>query len=236
MKTKLAMMALVAFLTVVGKNVIADEQKRNVEPFSEISLRVSGNLFLKQGDKQSIEIDAKASTLNDIITEVKDRKLIIRFPNKNLLWKDFDPGKIIIYVTVPEINALNVSGSGDIICEDGINSRIIDLSVSGSGDIKLDGLKSEQVKAVVSGSGDVVIKGSDTATDLSVTISGSGNFNSLDFPAEDVNIKVSGSGNSTVHAKNKLTAKVAGSGEVRYRGKPLVDQSVVGSGSVKRID
>ncbi|MDX9882763.1 MAG: head GIN domain-containing protein [Prolixibacteraceae bacterium] len=219
-----------------GTNVNAEGRERKVDPFSEISLRVPGDLFLTQGDRQHIEIVAKPTALDEILTEVKEDKLIIRFPGKNYVWKDFESGKIVIYVTVPEINALSVSGSGDIICEDGIKTRMLDLAVSGSGNIKLQGLRAEQLKVAISGSGDVVIRGNETATDLSVAISGSGNLKALDFPVEDALVKVAGSGNCTLHAKNRLTVKVAGSGTVKYRGAPQVDKTVIGSGSVANIE
>ncbi|HBL76551.1 MAG: hypothetical protein A2W90_00585 [Bacteroidetes bacterium GWF2_42_66] len=236
MKTLLASLVIFSFFIFSGNKANAEGRERNVDPFSGISLRVPANLFLSQGDKQHIEIVTKASALDEIITEVKEGKLIIRFPNKNYVWKDFESGKIVIYITVPEINALSVSGSGDIIGEDGIKTRMLDLAVSGSGDINLQELQAEQLKVTISGSGDVAIKSNETATDLSATISGSGNLKALDFPVEDALIKVAGSGTCSVYVKNKMTVKVAGSGNVKYRGTPQIDKTVLGSGSVSNIE
>ncbi len=236
MKTILTWLAIFSLCIFSANKANAEGRERNVAPFSGISLRVPGDLYLTQGDKQNIEIVAKPSTLEQIITEVKEGKLIIRFPNKNYVWKDFESGKIVIYVTVPEINELSISGSGNIIGEDGLQSKILDLAVSGSGNINIQELKAEQVKVTVSGSGDIIIKGNETATDLSAAISGSGNLKALDFAVEDALIKVSGSGNCSVYAKNKLTVKVAGSGNVKYRGNPQTDKTVVGSGSISNID
>ncbi len=207
-------------------------ETREVSAFSEIALRVPAKLYLKQGEKQSIEIVGKESALEDIITEVKDRQLVIRFPSKNYVWKDFTPGKIEIFVTVPEINALSVAGSGDLINEGEISSRILDLQVSGSGKLVLDDLKAERVKAMISGSGDLDLAGSGKAVDLSVTISGSGNFKGLGFASDDVNVKISGSGDAFVHAANALKIRIAGSGDVNYKGNPSIDQSILGSGKV----
>ena len=236
MKTILASLILFSLCAFSTSHANAEGQERKVDPFSEISLRVPGNLILAQGDKQNVEIVAKNSVLDKIITEVKDRKLTIRFPSKDYIWRDIESGKIVIYVTVPEINALAVSGSGDIVAEDAIKSRILDLTVSGSGDINLGELTAEQVKVAISGSGDITIKGNETATDLSVAISGSGKLKALDFPVEDALVKVAGSGDCSVYVKNKLTAKVAGSGNVKYRGKPQIDKAVTGSGSISSIN
>lgn len=232
MKTRL--MTIVTLIALVfAINTKADNVERDVPSFSEISLRVPAKLHVEQGKTQSVEIVAKSSTLEELITEVKGRELIIRFSAKNYLWKDFTPGKIEIFITVPEVNALSVSGSGDIINDGPIETRILDLAVSGSGDILLDDLKAERVKASISGSGNIRISGNGTAEDLSVNSSGSGNFKGIDFNAQDVKVKLAGSGNAEVSAVKNLNVRAAGSGNVTYKGNPLIDQSVVGSGRVK---
>ncbi len=232
MKTKFTAILTLIVIVLGLQQVQAQGEKREVPAFSAISLRVPGKLYLKQGEKQSVEIVAKASALEDIITEVKDRQLIIRFPTTSYVWKDFTPGKIEIYVTVPEITGLAVAGSGDIINDGEINSRIIDLAISGSGRLFMKDLKAERVKVAISGSGDVEAAGSGKAVDLSIAISGSGNYKGLDFAAEDVNVKIAGSGDAFVYATNSLKVRTAGSGDVKYKGNPSTDQSIVGSGKV----
>lgn len=233
MKTKLttAFFLLVSVLT--GIQVQADNETRKVDPFSEISLRIGATVHLEQGPQKDIEIVAKPSTLEELITEVKDGKLIIRFPAKNYLWNTFQPGDITIYITTPEIKGLGVSGSGDILADEGIKTKILDMAISGSGNIKLSELSAERVKAAISGSGDVVVSGKTTAQDLSVTISGSGDFKGLNYSAEDVTVKIAGSGNAEVEASKNLYIRLAGSGNVTYKGNPMIDQSIAGSGSVK---
>lgn len=233
MKTKLATVLLLFTFILTVIKVQAEEQSRKVDPFTEISLRVGAKLHLEQGPKQNLEIVAKPSAMEEIITEVKDGKLIIRFPNKNYFWSTFNPGDITIYVTTPEINELGVLGSGDIIAEDEIRTKIIDLAVSGSGNIKLSELTAERVKTTISGSGDIVLAGKETAQDLSVTISGSGSFKGLDYNADDVTVKIVGSGDVNVEANNNLYVRQAGSGNVTYKGNPMIEQSVTGSGKVR---
>ena len=233
MKTKLASVFFLFAFVLTGIQVQADEQTRKVDHFNEISLRISGNVHLTQGEKQTLEIIAKPSTLDEIVTEVKDGKLIIRFPNKDYFWKTFQPGEITINITTPEIKGLAVSGSGNIIAENEIKTKILDLAVSGSGNIKLSELSAERVKSAISGSGDIVVAGKTAAQDLSITISGSGNFKGLDYSADDVSVKIAGSGNSSFEAIKNLYVRIAGSGNVTYKGKPSIDQSVAGSGSVK---
>ncbi len=228
---------LMIFVTIIGLFVSvqakADTETRELPSFSEISVRIPAKVYVEQGDEQSVEVVAKTSTMEEIITEVKGRELVIRFAAKNYLFKSFTPGKIEIYITVPEIDALSLSGSGNIENDGPIESRILDLSVSGSGDILLNDLKANRVKATISGSGNIKIEGDGEADDLSVNLSGSGNFRGVGFETTDVLVKIVGSGSADVHAVKNLNARLAGSGSVKYKGNPLVDQGIVGSGRVK---
>lgn len=234
MKTRLALFLLVAAIF-IGTKTFAEEQTRKVDSFTEISLRIGAKVHLEQGAKQNLEIVAKASTLEQIITEVKDGKLIIRFPNKDYFWKTFQPGEITIYITTPEISGLGVSGSGDIIAENTIKTRVLDLGVSGSGNIRLSDLAAQQVKGTISGSGDIVLAGKNAAEDLSIAISGSGSLKALEYLADNVSVKVAGSGDVSIEAVKTLYVRIAGSGNVMYKGNPQIDQSIAGSGKVKNV-
>ena len=233
MRTKQLFITLFTLLTVFSFPATAENKLRELPPFSEISLQISGTIYLEQGDIQSVRIEAKEDTEEEIITEVKGRRLIIRFKGNNLLRRSINPGKVDIYITVPGIDALSVTGSGNIKCQP-IDSRILDLAVNGSGDIFLSQLNSERVRAVISGSGNISINGGNT-NEFAANISGSGNLKAPDFEAVNVDTRLSGSGNCTVHAQKTLKARVSGSGNILYKGNPLIDSAVSGSGRLKKL-
>nr|WP_319272096.1 head GIN domain-containing protein [uncultured Draconibacterium sp.] len=234
MKTRVLLFSLFVMGLFIASTVQAEEETRDVSSFSEISLRIPATVHLEQGSPQSVRIEAKQSTLEDIITEVNGSKLVIRFPGKSIFQRNYKPGKIDIYISVPDVSGLGISGSGDILADE-IEARIIDLAVSGSGNIKIDELTSEKVKGAISGSGNITIESDGVADELSVSISGSGNFKADRFEAEDVTVSTSGSGNCNVNSNGSLKARIAGSGSVYYKGSPRVDSSVAGSGKVKSM-
>ena len=232
MNTKLFVLGLIFFFTGTQLLIAQKNQIRDVSAFSEISLKVDANVHLKQGSTQLIELNGRATTLEKLVTEVKERKLVIRYQNESKFSK-WKPGPVDIYVTMPQVDALVVSGSGSIVSEGIIESRILDLIISGSGNIKLGDLKSEKVSAKVSGSGNLSLSGTKLAAELKALISGSGNLKAIDFPTDNVDMKVSGSGNCWVNASKKLVANLLGSGNVIYRGNPAVETTILGSGKVK---
>ena len=234
MKIRILMLSLLVAGIFATGSVKAEEQTRDVSTFSAISLRVPGKLYLKQGKTQSVRIEAKESVIDDIITEISGNKLIIRFPNKTIFKKSFNPGKIEIYITVPDVDELGISGSGDIISDD-LEARILSLAISGSGNINIGNLDSKKVKGSISGSGNINIEHGGVAEELTVSISGSGNCNAAGFEADDVTVNTSGSGNCNVQSNGSVKARIAGSGSVFYKGNASIDASVAGSGRVKKM-
>jgi hypothetical protein len=233
MKTRILFIAIL-FLGITFNTVRAEGEIRKLPTFSEISFGISGTLHLEQGAVQSVRVVAKSSDLNELVTEVKGRSLIVRFRNNNFFWRSFNRGKVDIYVTVPDIHALSVSGSGKIIAGENIKSPALDIAVSGSGNISLNNLESKRVKAAISGSGNIHVR--DGRTDeLFVSVSGSGNMRAQEFRANHVETKISGSGNCNIHAHNTLKARVTGSGSVSYKGSPQIESAVTGSGRLKKL-
>jgi hypothetical protein len=226
----LSFVFLLGFL--ISKPMFAEEETREMSPFSKISLKIEAKVYIEQDDEQTVRIVAEEETLKQLVTEVKSRSLVIRYPNTNM-FKKWNPGKVEIYITVPDVDAMDVSGSGDIIVEE-LKSRILDLTVSGSGNIEIEELKSETLNVTVSGSGKIKIEEGDKIEALKIRTSGSGQFDAGEMEANKVDVVTSGSGNSYVFSNGEIKARIAGSGNVYYTGNPAIDSSVAGSGGVKK--
>ncbi len=235
MKTRFTIFTLLLVGVLTSTSLFAEKVTRKVATFSEVVLRIDAQVYIEQGDVQHVEIGAKSSTLDELITEVKGRALIIRFPNKIIFRSDFKPGPIEIHITIPDIDKLSISGSGNIFAP-GVKSRIIDLAVSGSGDIVIDELTANRVSATISGSGNIIIKhGGNVAEELKAAISGSGNIKAKNFEATNVVVHTAGSGSCYITSNGTIKARIAGSGNVNYKGNPSIDSSVAGSGRVREL-
>lgn len=105
MKTTFATL-IAALVMLVSFQAKAETEIRELASFSEISLRIPAKVYLEQGKKQSVEIVAKSSTMEEIITEVKGRQLVIRFAAKNYLWKSFTLGKSKFSLPFPRLMQL----------------------------------------------------------------------------------------------------------------------------------
>ncbi|WP_297763608.1 head GIN domain-containing protein [uncultured Muriicola sp.] len=199
------------------------------------SIAVSGwfDVELIEGAEGAIIMKGEENLLEYIITEVKDGKLVVK-PEKgvNLQPSSWKSGTISVTIPVEEINAVSMSGSGDLVGKTVLKASDFKTSMSGSGDLSLD-LEVQDLEVKVSGSGDMDLKGS--TNNLEVQISGSGDVNAYGLSANNVSAIVSGSANIEVTANTSLKARVSGSGDISYRGNPAkIDSKTSGSGDISK--
>src|SRR3954465_13956924 len=128
-----------------------NRQTRDVGTFTRLAFRVPGKLYLKQGSPQKVELEGPSDVLKEIETELEGDRLVIGKENhwRNWSWKDSE--KIVAYVTVKDLSAVSVSGSGDLIGQGQFKTGDIKLNVSGSGSLDVDVAASGNMEADVSG-------------------------------------------------------------------------------------
>ncbi len=205
------------------------KETRRVSGFNKINFGVAGDLYISFGQEFKVELEGDKSLLEEISTEVSGGKLTIRKDT----WHSFSNQKVVVYVTMPEIKGLGVSGSGKAELREPVKADELDLSVSGSGRILTTDLKLGSLNVEISGSGNVIIGGSGEAAKADVSISGSGNFDGEPIRVSNAHFSISGSGSSRCNVTENLEARVSGSGSVTYTGNPKVDARVSGSGRVR---
>jgi hypothetical protein len=187
---------------------LSKTESRAAGSFSRIDLAGSPAVEVAVGPATSVSVTTDDNILPVIETKVSGDTLSIRSKcsyNTSLGVK--------VSITVPALEG---------------------VSVSGSGNIHVAGLKAGDMEAGVTGSGNVTLSG--VADRLSGQITGSGNLRAGDFDAKRVRVTVTGSGNATIRATEELDASVTGSGNVHYSGNPPeVRRNVTGSGKISPL-
>jgi hypothetical protein len=183
----------------------AKTESRAVASFAKIDLAGSPDVEVAVGPAASVSVTTDDNILPIIETKVDGETLKInskRSYNTSLGVK--------VSITVPDLQGVSVSGSGNIHVE-GLKAGDMDASVTGSGDITLNGVVDR----------------------LRARIVGSGDLRAGDLAAKNVQVSVTGSGDAAVRATEQLDARVTGSGNVRYSGNPpQVQHHVTGSGDI----
>jgi hypothetical protein len=126
---------------------------------------------------------------------------------------------------------LTVSGAGDVRV-DGLAAPEASLSLSGAGGLLLDAVDADALELTVTGSGRAEVRGI-VVDDLDVDVSGSGDAR-LQGTATTADVRVSGTGDVEALDLSVGTADVAlsGSGDLELTAETLVRGSVSGSGDL----
>ncbi|GAB2543505.1 head GIN domain-containing protein [Rufibacter soli] len=213
-------------------NAGAEEETRSLPAFTKIGLGYPADVILRKGNNQSVKLEGDAEQLALLITEVKDGQLVIKRKDQDRMFNyDSNQKRVTIYITIPKIEALAVSGSGKILGKDAFKAPSLDLAVSGSGSIKLEA-SAEKMTSRISGSGQIELEGEGKHS--TVSVSGSGSLKGFGFKTNDVKVSISGSGSCEINATTTLKSSISGSGRVFYDGQPSVDSRVSGSGKVQK--
>ncbi|MBW4888389.1 DUF2807 domain-containing protein [Mucilaginibacter sp. HMF5004] len=224
---------LLAVMLLCGiNNAFAKTEDRHLSGFNAISLSGSYDVYITQGNTESVKVEAPDDEIERIVTEVQNGVLKIYTKKGSWNWS-WSNKKVAVYVNIKTVNSLGISGSGNVYFKEGINADALKVRVSGSGDV-YGKLSVKTLEAIVSGSGDIKVSGhADNAT---VSVSGSGDYTARDLATVGTTIRVSGSGDATVNASQKLEAAVSGSGDIRYTGgASQVTTSAHGSGEIHRM-
>ncbi|HMQ46912.1 MAG TPA: head GIN domain-containing protein [Saprospiraceae bacterium] len=183
--------------------------------FHTINLAISADVILMQGDYQ-VKVEGPAEQVDKLKIEVADNALNIGMKKDSKWGNNWKSDQAIkIYVTMPQVKALNLAGSGDIVAQDAFN---------GLGDLEIS----------VAGSGDVSFKGS--AKKVAISVAGNGDVDASNLNATQCNISVAGNGDVLIGTTEVLSVSIAGNGDVSYKGEPQkLEKSIMGNGDVHRM-
>jgi hypothetical protein len=206
----------------------ADERSFPVTGFNRVAVAGAADVDVTTGQAVSVRATGPAAALDQLDIRVSGDRLVIG-TKKNSGWHWGSNDHVKVFVTVPMIEGLGVSGSSDVHVS-AVKTARFDASVSGSGDLDLPAVDADSVSLSIAGSGDIKAAGRCGA--LSIEISGSGDVNTSGLHCTTLTASVAGSGDISAFATRTAVAKTAGSGDIRVRGGAACTMSKAGSGSI----
>jgi hypothetical protein len=208
------------------------EKKFQVGDFHAIDLSGVGVLRITQGAPAALRIEAEDNVMPRLRAKVENSKLSLYFVD-DMKRKNILPTKEIVYhVTVPQLDAVKVSGAGKVFCEE-LKGKTLTLDLSGASRVDM-ALHVDALNLVISGAGSSSFRG--RADSQRVNISGTGKFLAKDLAGQTADITISGAGSGEVNVSEKLDVEISGAGSVRYKGDPHVTPEISGAGKVSRLD
>ncbi len=227
--------ALVAFFSscekVVGDGPVV-QQIIPVSGFSKLSVSVQSRVNYSIGPDYRVEVMAQQNIIDILRFEKSGEELTIKLKPGVWIKKNEE---IIVNITAPDLKAVNLSGSGNVLVSGPLAGTNLDLKVSGSGNLEVQqATLTDQLIGNVSGSGSITVFTGSTLNE-NLKISGSGNIQLTGVQASKATTDISGSGNIKVKVSQTLDAHISGSGSVYYLGSPVISSHVSGSGGVRAL-
>lgn len=176
---------------------------RKVDDFSSIRIKSVANVEFTQGDKYSLRLEGKEKWVKLTTTEVKNGCLVIDFERgEKRSVKNINGLKL--YVTAPTLEAVELTGVGNLECKEPLKLDDFTLCINGVGSaevadltcrrftVSLNGVGGAEVnvdcdylKARMGGVGSLELKGSADEADISRSGIGSVNTKRLKIKNEE---------------------------------------------------
>jgi hypothetical protein len=212
-----------------GSGVVVSEE-RPVSGINQVDMAGIGYLVVELGDEESLTVEAEDNLMEYIKTTVIGKKLEISLEGARN-YKPTEPIKF--YLTVVELDAVEVSGVGDVELP-AIDTTDFSVDISGGGNIDIDRLDAKLFEVDISGVGNLKVDGGTVARQV-ISISGGGNYNARHLESQDAEVDISGLGNATIRVSDTLDVEIGGGGSVSYYGTPTVNSDVTGLGKIERL-
>ncbi len=232
-----------------GKGDVITESLE-LSTINSIALNGSFNVYLSQGDTQSVSVTGHENIIDVLEKDVSNAHWDIEL-DRNCA-RNFE---LDVYITLVDISNIELNGSGNLTIYELDNLDNVSITLEGSGDIqgessitvsnniilKSDGsgrtdlnINALGLHATHNGSGEISLSGGVTAQ--SISKSGSGSYKAYSLSTENTTVNSSGSGDTKITANSSLNIALNGSGDVFYKGYPAINSSTNGSGNVQNAN
>jgi hypothetical protein len=202
-------------------------QERSVTGFDKVAVSAGMNLYLEQGSKEYLKLEAEDNIIQNITTEVNGGKLTVKY--KNLLGGINTTEPVNVYLTVINLKELDAS-SGTSINSKEINtdSLKIDISSGAAGEMTIKAASID-----VSLSSGSTLKLSGTIESQKVNLSSGVVYRAADLLSKNAQIDVSSGASAEVSVSDNLDVNISSGASVEYSGTPAIVSNISSGGSLK---
>ncbi|MCD4730447.1 MAG: DUF2807 domain-containing protein [Bacteroidales bacterium] len=203
------------------------KQERQLDSFSSLDVGGAFKVFLTQGDKEFVIVEADENLLDVISTEVRGNTLVIKTTEDIR-----DSEALNIYLTFKNLDEMKISGACRLDGENKMKYGNRELECSGASDVELK-FSAQKLSLDFSGASQIELYGS--AESVNLDLSGASGFDGYDLEADIYNVDVSGASHAKIFVNTELSADVSGAASLKYKGEPIIkSHDVSGAASMRK--
>jgi len=205
---------------------VSRTETREIQDVSAIAINTAGDFILKQGDQESLTIEAPNNFLRNISTDVIGGTLYID-SDRGIF--DSSMQRIVYTITVKNLNEISLSGAGSISMHS-LDTDDLSVNLTGAGSIVLNSINAHSLSVLLNSAGSIRVSG--TVDSQIIELNGLGSYDAGDLQSRTATISLAGAGSADLWVIEDLDISVSGVGSVSYYGFPTVQQNISGVGSV----
>lgn len=208
-----------------GNGEVVEESRNVTKDFTVVSASEGIDVFVTQGTEFKITVEADENIIDLIGTDIRDGKLKIHaIENIGRATKN-------VYVTLPNVDALESSSGADLITQNVIESEKIDLDSSSGADLQAEVVATE-VSANASSGADIRVSGK--ADMLDADASSGSDIKARDLAVKTCRADASSGADISVNVSESLVADASSGADISYTGDASVETKKSVSGSVRK--
>ncbi len=212
-------------------------ESRETGRVRSVVLRDYGQLLIEQGATESLRLEGTPDVMAQVNVVNNDGTLILDIQGGwfDKAWKAFTSaveGKPLKYfLTVREIEGIWVSGAGSVKIQS-LKSPNLKLILKGAGELIISRLETEKLEVELPGAGIISLAG--RTHSQHVVIRGAGSYDAPRLESSICHVDLRGVGKASIWATGQLDASVDGVGAIEYYGEPEARKSVSGLGKINQ--
>lgn len=198
-----------------------------------VKIRVEGpyTVRVRTGAKVSVRASGPANGIDRLVVEPRGQMLVLT-SEKGWNWdpRHWNSGKIVVDVTVPMLEAAELTGPGDLTI-DRIRATAFSAAVSGPGNLTVARLDTSRLSARLTGPGGLTITGKTGRADAALT--GPGDIRAAGLAVDLLTASLTGPGTMSIGPTRVARANLTGPGDIRIAGRPSCTVRKTGPGSIR---
>jgi hypothetical protein len=232
----------VAIIAASGATAACSQAPRDAGPdvsrnfqvgnFQEIEVAGPYDVTVQTGGKPGVAAQGSQKLLDKTVVEVKGDKLVIHQEEHHgfSLFHFGSSGHAHFTVTVPQLSAATLAGSGDLSVN-AVSGDTFKGTLAGSGNLDIGTVKLQSMKLSLAGSGDVKV-GSGQVQTAEYGIFGAGDVDASGVTSEQLKLNIAGSGNIKANGTGTADVTIMGAGDVTVSGGAKCTVHKAGAGDV----
>jgi len=216
-------------------------ENRTVSGFDRVAIRgltCTAQLFITQGKKEELTIQAPEVYQHRIRSDVEAGKLTIRLEGgwlqelQDALAANLSKPLIIYRLRLRDLTSL------DVQCANRIYSPRIEtpqllIKFNGAGEFRLDDLSAKTLEVQHSGSGSIYLSGH--VDEQAIQLNGVGCYIAPGLNSQRASVRSSGAGTIRLHVNQEMNANLRGVGILEYSGEAAIRKKISGMSQIVHL-